>query len=103
MNDLPRDKKIFRKISRYVLQDDELIPDFTIMEAMMFASNFKLDSSCSQKQRENVVLEILDVFNLRQQSNTLISKISGGERKRVCIALELIDKPPLLLLDEPIT
>uniref|UniRef100_A0A1I8PLE1 ABC transporter domain-containing protein n=1 Tax=Stomoxys calcitrans TaxID=35570 RepID=A0A1I8PLE1_STOCA len=101
VNNQPRQMKSFRKLSRYVLQEDHISPYFTVMETMTFASKLKLDSQRTDKQREAVVNEILDIFDLLQHSNTLISKLSGGQRKRICIALELIDNPSVLFLDEP--
>uniref|UniRef100_A0A1I8NUA2 ABC transporter domain-containing protein n=2 Tax=Stomoxys calcitrans TaxID=35570 RepID=A0A1I8NUA2_STOCA len=103
VNGKSRDMTEFKQTSRYVLQDDDISPCFTVLETMMFASNFKLESNCSREQREKVIFEILDMFRLREKADTLIANVSGGERKRVCIALELIDSPSVVLLDEPIT
>ncbi|XP_013114016.2 ATP-binding cassette sub-family G member 1 [Stomoxys calcitrans] len=103
INDNNSSTKELRKVSRYVLQDDDFSPYFTVMETMMFASLFKLDSSYSKEERRNVIETILDTFHLKSLANTMLSKASGGERKRISIALELIDKPAVLLLDEPIT
>ncbi|XP_075169065.1 ATP-binding cassette sub-family G member 1-like [Haematobia irritans] len=103
INGKRRNMNAFNRISRYVLQDDDINPNFTVLETMMFASHFKLDTHCNSDQREKVIFEVLDMFRLRQIADTLVANISGGERKRVCIALELIDNPSVILLDEPIT
>ncbi|XP_013115822.2 ATP-binding cassette sub-family G member 4 [Stomoxys calcitrans] len=103
VNEKIRDSKAFGLISRYVLQEDTISPYFTILETMMFASNFKLDANYTKDQREKVVFEIMDMLRLREKANTLVANVSGGERKRLCIALELIDNPSVILLDEPIT
>uniref|UniRef100_A0A1I8PT65 ABC transporter domain-containing protein n=1 Tax=Stomoxys calcitrans TaxID=35570 RepID=A0A1I8PT65_STOCA len=70
---------------------------------MMFATNLKLDNRCSREQRVALIYEILEIFHLRQQADTLIASASGGELKRVRIALEMINNPSVLLLDEPVT
>uniref|UniRef100_A0A1I8P7J2 ABC transporter domain-containing protein n=1 Tax=Stomoxys calcitrans TaxID=35570 RepID=A0A1I8P7J2_STOCA len=103
INGTDRNMNAFSQLCRYILQDDCIIPCFTVLETMMFASNFKLEASCGRERRKQLILEILDSFNLRQQSNTRIDKISGGERKRVSIALEMLGHPLVLLLDEPLT
>ncbi|XP_075169061.1 ATP-binding cassette subfamily G member 4-like [Haematobia irritans] len=103
INDKSNQVQAFRKKTRYVLQDDEVSHYFTILEAMMFATNFKMPYHSSRQHREEMIFEILDMLHLRQKSNALMATLSGGERKRICIALELIDNPSVLLLDEPIT
>ncbi|XP_058983765.1 ATP-binding cassette sub-family G member 4 isoform X2 [Musca domestica] len=103
INDRPLDRGKFRKISRYVLQEDYLCPHFTIAETMMMASKFKLNPQCSPEQRSATITTLLQFFNLQDQANTRIQNISGGELKRVCIAVELINKPVVIFLDEPTT
>ncbi|XP_075166363.1 ATP-binding cassette sub-family G member 4-like isoform X2 [Haematobia irritans] len=73
------------------------------METMVFAAKLKLESKCSEEQRTAVINEILNIFDLHKHINTLISQLSGGQRKRICIAIELIDNPSVLFLDEPTT
>ncbi|XP_061396451.1 ATP-binding cassette sub-family G member 4-like, partial [Musca vetustissima] len=103
VNGEPQNMKQFRKVSRYVLQDDHISPYFSLMETMMFASELKLDTKFTMEQRQKVIYEILDILHLRSQVNTMIANLSGGQRKRLCIALELIDNPSVLFLDEPTT
>ncbi|XP_075167231.1 ATP-binding cassette sub-family G member 1-like [Haematobia irritans] len=103
INGAPRHTKEFRKISRYILQDDYVCPQFTVMETMIYASKFKLPNNTTDTERQNVIDGYLKVFLLRDKANTFISNISGGERKRLCIAMELLDNPSVLFLDEPTT
>uniref|UniRef100_A0A1I8N535 Uncharacterized protein n=1 Tax=Musca domestica TaxID=7370 RepID=A0A1I8N535_MUSDO len=103
VNGEQQDMQRFRKIARYVLQDDHISPYFTLMETMMFASELKMDTKYSREQRQKVIHDILDIFDLGSHVDTLIANLSGGQRKRLCIALELIDNPSVLFLDEPTT
>ncbi|XP_059225835.1 ATP-binding cassette subfamily G member 4-like [Stomoxys calcitrans] len=97
------DTKGLHQMTRYVFQENSIVPCFTVFETMMFASNLKLLTKCSEKQRRSFVFEILDILQMREQANTTVANLSGGQRKRVSIALELIESPSVLLLDEPTT
>lgn len=90
-------------MSRYIMQNDVIDPHFTVMEAMIFAANLKLGNDLTKQQKIEVVEEILNMLRLQNAANTKGIRLSGGERKRLCIALELVNNPPVLFLDEPTT
>lgn len=94
---------IFHKISRYILQDDYVSPYFTIMESMIFAAKFKMDRHLSEQRHLEEINKILKTLHLINQANTMVANLSGGEKKRLCIALELLNIPNVLFLDEPTT
>ena len=101
---LPLDNKSFGKLAAYVMQDDILYEFFTPKEALTFAGKLKLNAS--DEYIDNKVQEILSDLGLSHVQNTFIGSplqktISGGERKRTAIGVELITDPSLLLLDEP--
>ncbi|CAH0560474.1 unnamed protein product [Brassicogethes aeneus] len=96
-----RNIKQFRNMSRYIMQEDLIQPMLSVKEAMMVAANLKLNKNITFEQKENSITEILDLLGLNKTADTSTSKLSGGERKRLAIALELINNPPLLFLDEP--
>ncbi|KAJ1527302.1 hypothetical protein ONE63_008822 [Megalurothrips usitatus] len=93
----------FRKESCYIMQDDTLDPLFTVHEIMTMAADFKLGSSVSTKAKQLVVEDILETLGLSATRETRCCRLSGGQRKRLSIALELVDNPPVLFLDEPTT
>lgn len=96
--------KVFGSFGAYVMQDDILYTYFTPREALTFAARLKLRGT--QKKKEQRVEELLEELGLSNVADTLIGSvkhktISGGERKRTAIGVELITDPSLLLLDEP--
>jgi ABC-type multidrug transport system ATPase subunit len=92
--------KIVRKMSSYVMQVSKLHEFLTVSETMMFAENFK----SKKDQREcNKNENILKSLNMRDKLETLVKHLSGGEQKRLSIAIELVDDPLLIFLDEPTT
>ena len=86
------------------MQDDVLYFSFTPREALTFAARLKLGGAIAdQDRRVDTLLEELGLVNCAnvQIGNTMQKTISGGERKRTAIGVELITDPSLLLLDEP--
>ncbi|XP_065226170.1 ATP-binding cassette subfamily G member 4-like [Planococcus citri] len=95
-------KKLIKQ-SCYIMQDDKLQQLITVHEAMTFVSNVKLDVSVTRNEKQSKIAEILKNLSLSECHQTLTKNLSGGERKRLAIALELISNPPVLFLDEPTT
>ncbi|XP_011553589.3 ATP-binding cassette sub-family G member 1 [Plutella xylostella] len=102
-NGSPRDLRQFRKLSRYIMQEDLLQPLITVQEAMAIAADLKLGSEMTRTKKRVVVDEIIQMLRLHKARETVTERLSGGERKRVSIALELLNNPPVIFLDEPTT
>ncbi|XP_076252828.1 ATP-binding cassette sub-family G member 1 [Rhynchophorus ferrugineus] len=103
VNGKPRKLKAFRKLSCYITQDDRLQPLLTVAENMHIAADLKLSSSVSQKQKDVIIDEILATLGLSHTKNTRAQGLSGGQKKRLSIALELVNNPLVMFLDEPTT
>lgn len=73
----------------------------TVREIMDYAAELKMPISSSRMVRMKKVNDILDVLGLHQSMTTLVKNLSGGEKKRLSIGMELITNPPIILLDEP--
>jgi ABC-type multidrug transport system ATPase subunit/ABC-type multidrug transport system permease subunit len=89
---------------RYAMQQDILLPTLTPREIITFSAQFRLDLNQEEiKDRVNRILEEFQIFNIADQfiGNEIIKGISGGEKRRVSIANELISDPNILILDEP--
>ena len=98
--------KTFRRISAYVEQEDALVGSLTVRETLSFAARLSLPKSVSKLERIQRIDALLTAFGLAGQANNLIGTpirkgISGGQKRRVSVASQLITSPKLLFLDEP--
>ncbi|KAI5679522.1 hypothetical protein M9H77_00749 [Catharanthus roseus] len=105
VNQKPFEKTKFKKISGYVTQKDTLFPLLTVEETLMFSAKFRLRLPESQlKIRVKSLMEELGlshVANARVGDEERVRGISGGERRRVSIGVEVIHDPEIVILDEP--
>ena len=90
----------------YVVQDDILSETLTVRENLMFSANLRLSQKISLKEKMNIVNIVLSQLGLEKCADSKIGnqnnrKVSGGERKRTNIGMELILSPTVLFLDEP--
>jgi ABC-type multidrug transport system ATPase subunit len=96
----------FRRASCYVEQEDSLIGSLTARETLDFAAKLGLPSSVGKLDRKSRVDSLLCSFGLLRSADTLIGTpvrkgLSGGEKRRVSVASQLITCPKILFLDEP--
>ncbi|XP_078041379.1 ATP-binding cassette subfamily G member 4 [Augochlora pura] len=103
VNGQPRDMHSFRKCSTYITQEDRLEPLLTVAENMRVAADLKLSTKISRYEKDTIITEILRTLGLEDHVNTRTDRLSGGQRKRLSIALELVNNPTVMFLDEPTT
>ena len=103
--DVNSDRQILEGIIGYIPQDDLLIEELTVFQNLYFNARLCFKDLTDRKIIElvNRVLTDLDLFEVRnlKVGNPLKKYISGGQRKRLNIALELIREPYILFVDEP--
>lgn len=96
----------FSSFSAYVQQDDILYQSMTVRECLEFSAKLKLPGSMASKiARVDQIIKDLKLANCEHTfiGGPLLKGVSGGERKRTSIGVELITNPSLVFLDEPTT
>src|SRR5207253_9240809 len=67
----------------------------------LYVARLRLSRDVPANEIDQIISEVLDVTGLSDRRDVLVSQLSGGQRKRVSIAVELITKPSVIFLDEP--
>ncbi len=103
--DIHKENKLLKGVLGYIPQDDLLIEDLTVYQNLFYTAKLCLNNISEQEINEKVIETLKDLNLLHIQhlkvGNVMNKKISGGQRKRLNIALELIREPSVLFVDEP--
>ncbi|RYP60653.1 hypothetical protein DL769_008029 [Monosporascus sp. CRB-8-3] len=106
-NDAVPSESVIRSVVSYVCQDDDaLLPSLTVRETLRFAAGLRLPSWMSKQEKYQRAEEVLLKIGLKDCADNLVGSdlvkgISGGEKRRVSIAVQILTDPRILLLDEP--
>uniref|UniRef100_A0A6B2L0Z9 ABC transporter domain-containing protein n=1 Tax=Arcella intermedia TaxID=1963864 RepID=A0A6B2L0Z9_9EUKA len=96
------------RISGYVMQDEAFVETLTVRETLYYALLFKSPIKRSSQEIDSIIDDVLHVLNMKRIEHNKIGDplkrgISGGERRRLAIGVELVLRPAILFLDEPTT
>lgn len=101
------DRDIYRNYNQmkyeigFVPQQDLLREDDTVYDTLDNAAELKLPASLNDDSRKERILQVLELLGLEREKDNFVEKLSGGQRKRLSIAVEFIADPSLFFLDEP--
>ncbi len=98
--DLYRNSDAFRTAIGYVPQDDIIHRELTVRQALDYSARLRLPSDTTPDERRRRVDEVLETLGLEERADLAIHRLSGGQRKRVSIGVELLTEPGLFFLDE---
>ena len=99
--DLYRNFDSLKKLIGYVPQSDIVYGDLTLHDMLMYTAKLRLPDDTSYEEREAAISKAIETVELGEKRDSLIRALSGGQRKRASIAVELLSDPNLLFLDEP--
>ena len=91
----------FRSVLGYVPQDDIIHTDLPLRRTLRYAARLRLPSSSTASDIDGAVRDALDAVGLSDQADVRVGSLSGGQRKRASIAVELLTDPHVFFLDEP--
>uniref|UniRef100_A0A6J0UDC5 ATP-binding cassette sub-family G member 8 n=1 Tax=Pogona vitticeps TaxID=103695 RepID=A0A6J0UDC5_9SAUR len=105
INGKPINRPLVKKCAAHVREDDRLLPNLTVRETFLFIAKLRLPES-SDSQREKRVEDVIAELRLRQCANTRVGNayirgVSGGERRRVSIGVQLLWNPGILIFNDP--
>ena len=96
-----KERASFRQTLGYVPQDDIIHTELKVQQAFLYAARLRLDSEIPDKVIENKIAHLTTQLGLAEHKKKRIRRLSGGQRKRVNIGIELLANPRVLVLDEP--
>ena len=98
--DLYQNFDAYRNEMGYVPQDDIIHLELTVYKALDYAARLRMPGDTSHQEREQRIREVIDELDLKACAERTIKQLSGGQRKRVSIGVELLTRPSLFFLDE---
>ncbi|XP_076622323.1 ATP-binding cassette sub-family G member 4 isoform X2 [Colletes latitarsis] len=101
VNNRECDSGAFRKQTCFLPQEFALLPLLTTRETLYIAARLKVQDARSLRAINLIVKEVAENLGLTNCLNTMVENLSGGERKRLSIGIEMVTRPCVLLLDEP--
>ncbi|HEY1636019.1 MAG TPA: ATP-binding cassette domain-containing protein [Acidimicrobiales bacterium] len=91
----------FRGVIGYVPQDDIIHADLPLQRTLRYAARLRLPSSITSAEVDHAVRAAIDTVGLTEHAHVRVGSLSGGQRKRASIAVELLTEPRAFFLDEP--
>lgn len=100
-DDLYDNYETLKQIIGYVPQADIVYDTLTVQGMLNYAAQLRMPRDTTRQERKEKIAEVISMVELEGREKFLIKNLSGGQRKRVSIAVELLSDPKLFYLDEP--
>ena len=102
-NGIPMDENfsVLKSLIGYVPQEDIIYENLTLQRMLSYTAKLKMPKDMSKEEADRRIQDVLAMVELSEQKDTYIRKLSGGQKKRASIAVELLADPSLFFLDEP--
>ena len=91
----------YQKIVGYVPQSDIMHTDLSVYKTLYYYAQIKMYHHLTKPELHELIMKVLDDVSLTEKKDVVVSSLSGGQRKRVSIAMELLANPKVIFLDEP--
>lgn len=99
--DLYENFEVLKNVIGYVPQQDIVHENLTLYQMLLYVAKLRMSTDSTEEEYDARVREVIEMVELTGHDDTLIRSLSGGQKKRASIAVELIDDPSLFFLDEP--
>jgi ABC-type multidrug transport system ATPase subunit len=99
--DLYQSFDILKNIIGYVPQQDIVYDNLTVESMLRYAAELRLPKDTTEQEFNVRIAKVIEMVELTKHKDTMISRLSGGQRKRASIAVEMLPDPNLFFLDEP--
>ncbi|MBC8060959.1 MAG: FHA domain-containing protein [Clostridiaceae bacterium] len=91
----------YKSITGYVPQQDIVYESLTVWQMLNYSARLRMPKDTSKEELDGRILQVLKSVELEEREDVIIKNLSGGQKKRVSIAVELLADPQLFFLDEP--
>ncbi len=98
---LEKNFSMLKNLIGYVPQQDIIYENLTLKRMLYYTAKMKMSKDITKQEIQQRISEVLDMVELKEHQDTYIRKLSGGQKKRASIAVELLADPSLFFLDEP--
>lgn len=100
-HDMKKEFEQLKDLIGYVPQQEIIYENLTLHNMLSYTAKMKMPKDTDKEEIEHRIAEVLEMVELTAHANTYIRKLSGGQKKRASIAVELLADPKLFFLDEP--